>query len=303
MAGQTKNVRGFDRFLRGLIGVLAGVLANFWLAGALQWAVYGVGATLVFTALMGFCPLYSVLGIGKGAAHAGAGGSTSFVPVLAVLAIVAAGAASAYASQLFSREFFLEDFNAMNGFYKQTLFLTGKGERENAVANYDQLLVAYAGFQAKYTAWRPVALRGDGAFAGDLDAVKGMLQGVEGQVRNGDLHEAHLALEGVRPVFQNIFKRNGFSMLAVTLVDFHDAMELMLEAGNAKDLDRLQVLYPQVDAKMKAVEAEAADADIQTIRKQLDALQKSAQDGQTEALPKLTDQLKSSFVRVYLQRG
>jgi soluble cytochrome b562 len=122
-------------------------------------------------------------------------------------------------------------------------------------------------------------------------------------VRTGDLQQAHLALEGVRPVFQEVFKRNGFSMLSVTLVDFHDAMELMLEAGNAKDAAKLQALYPQVNDKMKAVEAEASDADIQVIRQNLDALLKAAQDGQTDALPQRADQLKTSFVKVYLQRG
>ena len=57
-------------------------------------------------------------------------------------------------------------------------------------------------------------------------------------VHTGDLHEAHLELEKVRPVFQEMFKRNGFSLLSVALVDFHDAMEVMLDAANAKDQGR-----------------------------------------------------------------
>jgi hypothetical protein len=298
-----KNVSGFDRFLRALVGTLALLLAIFWLGGVAQIVAYAVGAVLLLTALIGFCPIYALLGLGKPASPGMAASSGRFKYVLAGLVLVATAAGGAYGSQFFSKKFFLEDFNAMNNFYKQTLFLTGKSEREKAVANYDQLLTAYSGFQAKYLAWQPLALKGDPAFSSDLGKVDGILQGVNGLVRSGDLQQAHLALEGVRPVFQGIFKRNGFSMLAVTLVDFHDAMELMLDAGNAKDAAQLQSLYPEVDTKMKAIEAEATDADIQAIRTNLDGLYKAAQDGDTESLPKRSDQLKSSFVKVYLQRG
>lgn len=294
------NVQGLDRFIRALVGVLALLLAYFWLGGVWQWVALGVGAVALATAALRFCPLYAMLGWRKAATPARRSG---VMPLLAGAVLVAVAVGGAWASQMFSRKFFLEDFNAMNGFYKQTLFLTGKAEREKAVDQYERLLPAYAAFQKKYTAWQPLALRGDPQFPGDLARVSGIFQGVNDLVRTGDLQQAHLALEGVRPVFQEVFKRNGFSMLSVTLVDFHDAMELMLEAGNAKDAAKLQALYPQVNDKMKAVEAEASDADIQTIRQNLDALLKAAQDGQTDALPQRADQLKTSFVKVYLQRG
>ena len=294
------NVQGFDRFIRALVGVLALLLAYFWLGGAWQWVALGVGVVALATAVFRFCPLYAVLGWRKAATAARGSG---VMPLLAGVVLLAVAVGGAWASQMFSRKLFLEDFNAMNGFYKQTLFLTGKAEREKAVGQYDQLLPAYATFQKKYTAWQPLALRSDPQFPGDLVKVSGILQGVNDLVRTGDLQKAHLALEGVRPVFQEVFKRNGFSMLSVTLVDFHDAMELMLDAGNAKNAAQLQALYPQVNDKMKAVEAEASDADIQAIRQNLDALLKAAQDGQADALPQRADQLKSSFVKVYLQRG
>jgi hypothetical protein len=298
-----RNVRESDRFVRAWVGTLAWLLAIFWLGGVAQIVAYAVGAVLVLTALIGFCPIYALLQWRRPASPGKAASPSYLKYALAGLVLVATAAGGAYGSQLFSKKFFLEDFNAMNNFYKQTLFWTGKSEREKAVANYDQLLTAYAGFQTKYLAWQPVALKRDPGFSPDLGQVDGILQGVNAQVRSGDLQQAHLALEGVRPVFQGIFKRNGFSMLALTLVDFHDAMELMLDAGNAKDAAQLQSLYPQVDAKMQAIEAEATDADIQAMRAHLDGLLKAAQDGDTESLPKRSDQLKSSFVKVYLQRG
>jgi hypothetical protein len=297
------NMGGLDRFFRALAGVLALLLGFFWLGGVGQIVAYGVAAVLLVTAAVRFCPLYRVLGLHTGGSGDKITGTSVAKPLIAATLLVAAAAAGAYASNMFTRKFFLEDFNGMNNFYKQTLFLTGKGERAKAVENYDQLLKSYAGFRARYAGWQPYALRGDAQLQADLAKVSGILSGVNDLVRTGDLQQAHLSLEGVRPVFQDLFKRNGFSMLSVALVDFHDAMELMLEAGNGKDAAKLVALYPQVSAKLKAVEVEANDGEIQAIRKNLDGLLKAAEAGGKDDLPAKAEQLKSSFVKVYLQRG
>ena len=191
----------------------------------------------------------------------------------------------------------------MNNFYKQTLFLTGKNERQKAITNYESLIPSFRQFQQKYSTYQPWALKGDTRLGPDLAQVSGMISDVNDLVRTGDPHQAHLALEKVRPVFQDIFKRNGFSMLAVALVDFHDEMELMLDAANAKNPEKLIFLYPQVSDKLKAVETETNDAEIQAIRKNLDDLLGLAKAAQTDQLPARGDALKSSFVKVYLQRG
>ena len=130
-----------------------------------------------------------------------------------------------------------------------------------------------------------------------------MLLRVEGLVRTGDLHSAHLDLEKIRPVFQDMFKRNGFSMLAIALVDFHDAMELALDAANTKNSSKVIELYTPISEKLKVVEAEANDAEIQTIRRHLDALLALANEAKSDQLPAKGEELKSSFVKVYLKRG
>jgi hypothetical protein len=296
-----KNINTFDRFLRILAGVVLLELSYFWMSGVMQWVIAGVGIVLLATATMRFCPLYRVLGLSS---------TKSMVKAWSVIAVTAAAVALAavlfggsFASAFFSRKVFLEEFNAMNHFYKQTLFLTGKNEREKAILNFDKLLNTYGIFQEKYTAFQPYALKSDARLKTDLARVAQMLAQVEPLVRKGDLHQAHLDLEQVRPVFQDVFKRNGFSLLAVSLVDFHDAMELILDAANAKDAFKLISLYPQVSEKLKAVEAEANDAEIQTIRKNLDDLHALAANQQTATMPTKADELKSSFVKVYLKRG
>ncbi len=295
------NLHPLDRFLRALGGIALLEGAYFWLAGSLQMGAYAVGAVLLITALMKFCPLYRLIGLRTGNAPTNKPSTT--VLSLAVVVLLAAVVGGSYASNFFTRKLFLEDFNAMNDHYKQTLFLTGKAERAKANEKYALLMPAYAKFQDKYSGYRPYALKNDAQLSVDLEAVQGMLKGVKDQVGTGDLHEAHLALEKVRPVFQEVFKRNGFSMLSVALVDFHDTMELMLDAANAKNAAKVLDLYPQVSDKLKAIEAETNDAEIQAIRSKLEALTELAKAVQLDPMPVAGDALKSSFVKVYLQRG
>ena len=296
-----KNITSIDRFLRLLLAMLLLEAAYFWLAGTPAVVAYAMSAVMGITSAWGFCPFYRVLGIdGKSGPLAPTSFALRMATIFLLLGVALGGS---YASQFLTRKLFLEDFNAMNDHYKQTLFLTGKAERAKANAKYDLLMPAYAQFQEKYSSYRPHALKDDTQLSNDLVAVQAMLQGVNDQVRTGDLHEAHLALEKVRPVFQEVFKRNGFSMLAVALVDFHDAMELMLDAANAKNVDTLAALYPQVSDKLKAIEAEANDTEIQAIRKNLDALLAAATAKTFDTLPAAGDALKTSFVKVYLQRG
>lgn len=296
-----RNIRTMDRFIRALIGVGLLEVGYFWIGSPWNWASYALGAVLLITALTRRCPLYSVLGMSPLPAKTG-----SNRPLLALLAVLVLGAlliGGSYASMFFSRKLFLEDFNAMNGYYKQALFLTGKGDRAAALDNFDKLKPAFDSFSAKYTAYRPYNLKGDSELPNDFATVRQILTEADPLVRSGDLHEAHLALEKIRPVFQGMFKRDGFSMLSVTLVDFHDAMETILAPASAKDAAGVIAIYPVVSDKLKAVETEDNDQEIQAIRQALDGLLSSAQSGEVDALPAKGDTLKASFVKVYLKRG
>jgi len=296
-----KNIHLIDRFFRLVLGFVSIELAVFWLAGAWQFAGYAAGAIFILTAVIRFCPIYRIAGVstcrvgdkpwGFGMKAAGA---------ILLLAVLAGGS---YTSMVLTRKAFMEEFNAMNHLYKQTLFLTSKHEREKAIANYDQLLPAYKAFQDKYTRYRPMALVGDQQLTPDLSSVSLMLTNVNALIRTGDLHQAHLVLEYVRPVFQEIFKRNGISLLSVSLVDFHDAMELVIGAANEQDAQKVIALYPQVSDKLKAVEEQANDPEIQAIRKNLDEVLAKANSAAHDQLPSVAEALKGSFIKVYLKRG
>jgi hypothetical protein len=196
------NENSPDRIIRLMLGLVFFQLAFFWLGGFWQISFYVLGTVMLLTAVTGFCPLYKVLGISTFRAEAKSLGKIGLtVAVLSLAIILAAGS---YASDFFSRKFFLDDFNRMNNYYKQTLFTTGQQDRAKAIENYERLTVEYAAFQAKYSAYHPYAIKGDDQFNSDLAQVQTMIAGVADEVHNGDLPQAHVALEQVRPVFQDI---------------------------------------------------------------------------------------------------
>lgn len=295
------NISSLDRFARAAVGLVIIEGGYFWLADTFAWIAITLGIVLFLTAAIGFCPLYKLIGL-----HSSIENKDGTRPVFSLLAttiLLAIAVGGSYGSIFLTRKLFLEQFNAMNEYYKQALYLSGKGERASAIANFDKLVPAFDTFSNNYTTYRPYNLKGDTQLPGDFDTVKSILASVDPVIRSGDLHQVHLTLEKIRPVFQSIFKRNGFSMLAVALVDFHDAMELMLEKATAKDTAGIISLYEPVSDKLKTIESEANDQEIQDIRAALNNLLASAKSNELESLPSKGDLLKSSFVKVYLKRG
>lgn len=221
---------------------------------------------------------------------------------LSLLSVAIIGAGS-FASITITKKKFLEDFNHMNGYYKKTLFLTGQSKRDEARQQYDMLTSAYTDFSKKYSVYRPYVIKNDAKFGDDLVSVQKIISTVKEGVYSGDLPQTHQQLEAVRPIFQEMFKRNGFSMLSMALVDFHDVMEEVIAAADAKDVQKLLESYPKVDAALQAVEKEDNSVEIQTIRKNLNDLKALAESGKNDSLSAKAAELKSSFVKVYLVKG
>lgn len=191
----------------------------------------------------------------------------------------------------------------MNNYYKQTLFNTGKEKRTESITNYDTLVKEYTLFLSKYTNYQPYVLRYDSAFSTDIKKIDSIIANLKEKVYTGNLAEAHLEFEAVRPIFQDILKRNGFSLLAVSLVDFHDVMETVIEAADKKDAPWVVQAYLVADEKLKSVEEVANDSEIQAIRKNLEELKWLAEQNSNLELSTKAAELKASFVKVYLKRG
>ncbi len=58
-----QNEGTFDRVIRVVIGSVALLAGFFWLGGTAQTIAYVVGIVALATGLIGFCGLYSIIGI------------------------------------------------------------------------------------------------------------------------------------------------------------------------------------------------------------------------------------------------
>ena len=195
---------------------------------------------------------------------------------------------------------FLKDFNQVNNPYKETLFATGQGLRNESINFYVNLTVALTAFQEKYKDYRPQVIESDKQFSKDMENVSAIISDVKDDVYTGNLTVAHKKLEEVRPIFQKILTRNGLLPLSVALVDFHDVMELVLDAANKKDASKVEVFYPKADEKLRAVEAISSESGIMSIRANLDEVLSLAKENKTAELPAKAGELKASYVKVYL---
>lgn len=198
---------------------------------------------------------------------------------------------------------FLEDFNSVNDPYKKTLFATGQGQRNESIDNYENLTRALASFQEKYRDELPPEIKSDKYFSSDMNNASSIISGVKDEILTGNLTDAHKKLEGVRPIFQKILARNGLLPLSVALVDFHDTMELVLDAATQKEATKVLEIYPKADEKLRVVEAISSDPGIEAIRANLDDLRNLAEENKTEQLPAKAADLKASYVKVYLATG
>ena len=203
-------------------------------------------------------------------------------------------------NQTANNSLFLEDFNRVNNPYKETLFATGQGLRNESINNYVNLTDALTAFQEKYKEYRPQVIESDKQFSGDMMNVSVIISEVKDDVYTGNLTEAHKKLEEVRPIFQKILTRNGLLPLSVALVDFHDVMELVLDAANNKDASKVLEVYPKADEKLRAVEAISSEPGIKSIRANLDEVMSLAKENKTAELPAKAGDLKASYVKVYL---
>ncbi len=295
-----QNENSIDRLIRLIISAVAIMAAYFWLSGAWQIVAYVVGVVMLATSAMGFCGLYKLIGVDTKKMFPAKHKIINY-SLLALLIIILVG--GSYASMFFTKKIFIEDFSVMNNVYKQTLYNTGQNNRNESIANYEKLLVALPEFQAKYQNYKPYAIKSDSKFNDDIAGVVLSVQGAKDEIYSGDLLALHIKFEGIKNVFQDILKRNNFSLLSIAMLDFHDVMEVAVEAGTAKDAAAIIAAYPAANEKLQAVEAMANDDEIQTVRTNLEALLSAAKDNKIEVLPKLGADLKSSFVKTYLKRG
>lgn len=296
-----QNENSADRLARLFFAELLLIGGYYWLGGAWQIIALTLGVVMLVTAVTGFCAIYKLIGIDTKKLFPGSL-NRAWLAIFALI-IIALPIPGSYYSNFFTKKFFVEDFNRMNGYYKQTLFNTGQDRRAESIDNYNKLVNEFAAFQNKYSAYKPVAIRSDKNFDADLAGISLKLAEAKNKVEAGDLKKLHVDLEPIRLVFQDILKRNNFSMIGIALVDFHDSMEVLIAAADAKNAQAVSKAYVDTSEKLRLVEEIANDSEIQGLRTSLNAVMDLVYTNKPDEFPIRAAELKSAFIKVYLKRN
>lgn len=290
-----KNEGSLDRALRILLAEMFVIIGFFWFVWVLQIVFFVLAVVMLVTAIVGFCGLYLPFKINTLKYKLNKQTKIWFYILAVVIAI-----GGSYASMFVSKRMFLEDFSLMNADYKQLLFTTGKEKRAESIENYEKLAPRLEDFVEKYMAYKPWAIRWDVQFDTDMKWVEATIVSIKDAIYDGDLPATHIKLEWIRATFQEIFKRNGFSLLTVALVDFHDIMEVIIDAADDKDAQKIIDTYPSANEKLIEVEAMLNTEPVQLIRSNLETIYKSAKENKWELLADQAQTLKANFIKVYL---
>lgn len=219
------------------------------------------------------------------------------VATLALVLLAGLGAGGSFLWRKHLAQAFSARYTPMNEQYKQALYLTGQGSQAEAARAHRAFAAALAGLQGEG------GLSGDGKLGPDLERAAAIAREAGPLIEQGQLARAHEVLEGVRPILNDILRRNGLSALKVALVDFHDQMERVVDGGKGRNAPATLAALPTAEAGLRAVEQELEDARVQAIRAALERLRGLAERGEAEQLPEAAGALKSAFVKLYLAEG
>lgn len=295
-----KNEGIIERTIQLTIAAAVVSVGFFGFGGILRIGLVLFGLLIFTFAIVGFCPLYAIIGKNaKCSAQKLTRKEKMFLFIYAAIIFTA----GAHGGIFLAKKNFARDFTFMNNDYKQVLYETGQENKQLSLENYAKLKKSFGFFHEKYSTQRPYFLGRDEKINEDLENIDKLIYSAGEIIQTGSLKNAHLELEKIRPITQNILKRNGFSMLNIALVDFHDAMEKMLDAANEKDGVAVIGAYDEADEKLSAVEKENNSADIQVVRKKLQTLLETAKENNLLELPTKAGELKSSFIKVYLSQN
>lgn len=203
-----KNIGTLDRLLRVFIAEICIILSFFWISRDWQIFLYLIAAVMIFQAATGACGIYKMLGWDT---CERVKRSNKNMIRAALVGIIIFGIVASYASAVLTKDMLAKDIIDVRGPYNLTLDYTGKGLIKESAESYRNLSAAFVAFSDKYSNYRPLAVKFDGRFSGDLQNLSAIIGASGDYIQTGNLTKAHGKLVEAEPIFKNMTSRNGLS--------------------------------------------------------------------------------------------
>jgi hypothetical protein len=201
-----KNLGTVDRLVRAIVAELCILLAFFWAGREWEIPLYLIAVVMLFQAVTGTCGAYRLLG--RNSCEMVKRKDKNLVRAFALAAVILA-AAGIYASAVLTSNIFQEDLGRVDVAYSSALQSAGAGQRQEAVQQYGRLESAFADFQEKYSAYRPLAVKFDRNFTGKMDNISAAIASANESIILGNLTRGHEMLQRAGPALQELKKSAG----------------------------------------------------------------------------------------------
>lgn len=128
--------------------------------------------------------------------------------------------------------------------YRQALFATNSGDAAASAAARTALSDQWSALIEAWEATPPPQYADDPGFADTLEQVAWLINKSSGQIVEGDLHGAHVTLEGIRAELAALHERNHIETFSDRMNAYHGVMEQVLASDlttlDAAGIDRVQ---------------------------------------------------------------
>jgi hypothetical protein len=296
-----RNVSTIGRFYRAIFGEILLLAAFFWVAGLVRVIAYVFSLILIFNALTGFCLVYKIFDISTYIKTKEEEYQTKKkLLVIIVIVFIIAGAIASY---FVTKNQFLNDFNRINKDYKKLLVSTSQNNRADSIANYEYLAADYESFYEKYSSYKPYVIRKDKSFGADIKKIKEIIEESKHKIYYGNITSGYIALGSIRPVINDIRRRNKLEGDKAAFSDFYGPMEILIDAAKAGDIQEIERSYPLANEKLKYIESFMNTSEVQSIRINLDNIYTLAKKRELEKLSLRAAELESSYLNAYLKTG
>jgi hypothetical protein len=200
-----KNLGTTDRLARVFLAELSILTAFFWVGRAWQMVLYLLAGVMIFQAVSGVCGIYSL--IGRNTCERIKRKDKRLIVGTAVLMILVAGVGS-YASATISKNILMGDLRSIEMPYNLTLLSTDQDQKKESIEDYELMNTSLADFVKKYSDYRPLALKSDEKFQGDMQNISTVVRASKQDIYAGRLSEAHRSLKSIGPMLQGIKNRD-----------------------------------------------------------------------------------------------
>ena len=296
-----RNVSTIGRFYRAIFGEILLLAAFFWVAGLVRVIAYVFSLILIFNALTGFCLVYKIFDISTYIKTKEEEYQTKKkLLVIIVIVFIIAGAIASY---FVTKNQFLNDFNRINKDYKKLLVSTSQNNRADSIANYEYLAADYESFYEKYSSYKPYVIRKDKSFGADIKKIKEIIEESKHKIYYGNITSGYIALGSIRPVINDIRRRNKLEGDKAAFSDFYGPMEILIDAAKAGDIQEIERSYPLANEKLKYIESFMNTSEVQSIRINLDNIYTLAKKRELDKLSLRAAELESSYLNAYLKTG